>query len=280
MQSGQPSRTALGAAGHRAVHQVLEQGRIFSDPLALRILGADADEALGDAEREPQRRGLRLFIAVRTRFAENALAAALARGAKQLVVLGAGLDTYAYRADFKADLRIFEVDHPATQAWKRERLADAAIAIPDALTFAPVDFERESLADGLAAAGFDPAQRSFFTWLGVAPYLTAEAIFATLGFIAALPGGAEVVFDYANPPDAIEDRERRAMHEALAARVAATGEAFRSYFDTRALAARLERLGFGEIEDLAPADIAARYFPERVVPASKGGGHVLRAATR
>ncbi len=233
MLSGQASRTALGAAGHRAVHQVLERGFIFADPLALRILGADADEALAEAEREPRRRGLRLFIAVRTRFAEDALAAAIARGASQLVVLGAGLDTYAYRADIGDRLRIFEVDHPATQAWKRERLASAGIAIPPTLTFAPVDFERESLATGLAAAGLDPARRSFFTWLGVTPYLSEEAVFATLGFIAGLPGGAEVVFDYTNPPETIADPARRAHHEALAARVAAAGMKFSEAISTR-----------------------------------------------
>ncbi|WP_158812700.1 SAM-dependent methyltransferase [Methylocapsa sp. S129] len=280
MQSGQASRTALGAAGHRAAHQVLEQGRIFADPLALRILGADAEEALAEAEREPARRGLRLFIAVRTRFAEDALAAAIARGASQLVVLGAGLDTYAYRADPGGRLRVFEVDHPATQAWKRERLASAGIAVPDALTFAPVDFEREGLAEGLAAAGFDPARRSFFTWLGVTPYLTEQAVFATLGFIAGLPGGGEVVFDYVNPPDTIEQPERRAFHEALAARVAAAGEAFRSSFDTQALGARLKTLGFREIEDLGAVEIAARYFPGHASPASGGGPHILRAAVR
>jgi methyltransferase (TIGR00027 family) len=280
MQSGQASRTALGAAGHRAAHQVLEQGRIFADPLALRILGADADEAIGEAEREPRRRGLRLFIAVRTRFAEDALAAAIVRGARQLVVLGAGLDTYAYRADPGAALRVFEVDHPATQAWKRERLASAGIAIPPALTFAPVDFEHESLAEGLGAAGFDPARRSFFTWLGVTPYLTEQAIFATLDAIASLPGGAEVAFDYANPPEAIDDPERRAAHEELAARVAAAGEAFRCYLDTPTLHARLTALGFSEIEDLGPTEIAARYFPGRATPAARTGGHVLRAATR
>jgi methyltransferase (TIGR00027 family) len=278
MQPGQPSRTALGAAGHRAAHQVLEQGRIFADPLAMRIMGADAQEAIGEAEREPRRRGLRLFIAVRTRFAEDALAAAIAGGATQLVVLGAGLDTYAYRADPIGRLRIFEVDHPATQAWKRERLAGAAIAIPDALTFAPVDFERESLADGLAAAGFDPARRSFFTWLGVTPYLTEQAIFATLGYIAGLPGGAEVVFDYANPPASIADPERRAFHEALEARVAASGEAFRSAFNAAALRDKLQALGFTEIEDLGPREIAARYFPERTGAPPENGGHVLRAA--
>jgi methyltransferase (TIGR00027 family) len=280
MQSGQASRTALGAAGHRAAHQVLEKGQIFSDPLALRILGADADEAIAEAVRQPARRGLRLFIAVRTRFAEDALSAAIDRGATQLVVLGAGLDTYAYRARLGYHLRVFEVDHPDTQAWKRERLASAAIAIPDALTFAPVDFEHENLAEGLLAAGFNPLRRSFFTWLGVTPYLTESAVFSTLGIIAGLPGGAEVVFDYTNPPDAIEHPERRARHEELAARVAAAGEAFRSTFDTPELQHRVQGLGFTEIEDLGPAEIAARYFPDYAGRASGGGAHILRAATR
>ena len=274
------SLTALGAAGHRAAHQVLEQGRIFFDPLALRILGSEAEEALIEAEREPRKRGLRLFIAVRTRFAEDALAAAVARGVRQLVVLGAGLDTYAYRNSGPHRLRVFEVDHPATQAWKREQLAKAAIEVPAALTFAPVDFERDTLADGLAAAGFDPAQQTFFTWLGVTPYLTESAVFATLGFIARLPAGAHVVFDYSNPPDSIIGAERRAFHEALATRVAAVGETFKSYFDTEALILRLNDLGFSDIEDLGPAEIAARYFPNHANRTGGGGGHVIRAATR
>jgi methyltransferase (TIGR00027 family) len=280
MQPGQASRTALGAAGHRAAHQVLESGLIFADPLALRILGAEAETAIEEARSEPLRRGLRVFIAARARFAEDALAKALARGVRQLVVLGAGLDTYAYRASLPAGARVFEVDHPATQAWKRERLTEAGIAIPQALTFAPVDFERESLAEGLAAAGFDPAQPNFFTWLGVVPYLTEQAVFATLGFIAALPGGGEVVFDYANPPSSVADPERRAMLEALAARVAAAGEVLRSYFDSDELAGRLRTLGFAEIEDLAGPEIAERYLPGAPRPASGGGGHILRAATR
>jgi methyltransferase (TIGR00027 family) len=279
MQTGQPSRTALGAAGHRAAHQVLEQGRIFFDPLALRILGSEAEEALVEAEREPRKRALRLFIAARTRFAEDALAAAVAGGVAQLVVLGAGLDTYAYRAQLAGRLRIFEVDHPQTQAWKREQLAKAAIAVPGALTFAPIDFEQDTLAGGLAAAGFDPRRQTFFTWLGVTPYLTESAIFATLGFIAALPGGAHVVFDYSNPPDSIVGAERRAFHEALAARVAAVGETFKSYFGTEALIVRLADLGFGDIEDLGPGEIAARYFPNRIDGGGgRGGGHIIRAA--
>jgi methyltransferase (TIGR00027 family) len=267
----------MGAARHRAVHQVLEGGRIFSDPLAVRILGADVDAAVRDAENAPSRRRLRLFIAVRSRFAEDALTAAVARGVRQLVVLGAGLDTYAYRTAFGERLRIFEVDQPATQAWKRRRLADAAIPIPPTLTFVPVDFEHETLADALARAGFDTVQPTFFTWLGVVPYLTEPAVLSTLGFIAGLPGGAHVVFDYGNPP--AESDAYAAGREALAARVASVGEAFRSDFETDALHAKLEALGFREIEDLGPAAIVERYFGGLGGPAPERGGHILRAAT-
>jgi methyltransferase (TIGR00027 family) len=279
MNPGRPSRTALGAAGHRAAHQVLEQGRIFSDPLALRILGRDADSAVRRAEESPERRGLRLFIAVRTRFAEDALAAAVSRGLRQLVVLGAGLDTYAYRSPFR-DLRIFEVDHPATQAWKRQRLADAGIPVPETLTFAPIDFERETLANALAVAGLDPSRRTFFTWLGVVPYLTEAAVLSTLGFVAGLGDGAEVVFDYGNPPDPVAEPDAwAAAREAFASRVASIGEALKCDFETRALHARLRALGFSEIEDLGPASVRERYFPARGAPLSERGLHVVRAAT-
>jgi methyltransferase (TIGR00027 family) len=278
MQLRQPSRTARAAAVHRAVHQVLENGRIFADPLALRILGDDAEALVRDAEQNPHRRPMRLFIAVRTRFAEDALTAAVAQGVSQLVVLGAGLDTYAYRGAMRERLRIFEVDHPATQAWKRQSLAEANISMPPTLTFAPVDFERETLSEGLAAAGFDPAGRSFYTWLGVVPYLTQEAVFATLSFIGSQPGGAAVVFDYSNPPDSLSPT-MRAVHNVRAAHVAGIGETWVSYFDSDALGAKLMALGFTEVEDLGPPQIAARYFPERVGSAAGKGGHIVRAAT-
>jgi methyltransferase (TIGR00027 family) len=267
----------LAAAGHRAAHQVLEQGRIFADPLALRILGAAADDMVRDAEAQPGRRAVRIFLAVRSRFAEDALAAAVERGVRQLVVLGAGLDTYAYRNPFGARLRVFEVDHPATQAWKRERLAEADIAPPDWLTFAPVDFERETLAAGLDAAGFDGGLQTFFTWLGVTPYLSEEAIWRTLAFIAGVPGGAHVVFDYGNPPESLEG-ELRAYHDRAAARTEAIGEAWVTFFEADELRAKLAALGFGEVEDLGPREIAARYFPARAGVVPEKGGHVVRAA--
>src|SRR5262249_31710497 len=146
----------------------------------------DAETIAREAAGHPSRRRMRIFIAVRTRFAEDALAAAVEKGVRQVVVLGAGLDTFAYRNPFHDRVRVFEVDHPATQAWKRRLLADAAISIPDSLAFAPVDFERATLSDGLAAAGFDHALQSFFMWLGVVPYLSQQAVWSTLSFIATL----------------------------------------------------------------------------------------------
>jgi len=221
---------------------------------------------------------MRIFIAVRTRFAEDALAAAVDRGVRQVVVLGAGLDTYAYRNTWRDRIRIFEVDHPATQAWKRQRLEDAAIPIPSSLTFAPIDFEHQTLADGLAVAGFVPSQQTFFTWLGVVPYLTEEAVWSTLRFIGNLPNGAHVVFDYSDPPASLS-AEWRPSHERRAKRVAELGEAWLNYYEADDLRAKLLALGFTEIEDLGPPQIAARYFPSRVRNIPDKGGHILRATT-
>ena len=279
MQRGTPSRTAWAAAAHRAAHQVLEQGRIFTDPLALRILGEDAERVARKAAERASSRKMRIFIAVRTRFAEDAIAAAVEGGLRQVVVLGAGLDTYAYRSPWGDRLRVFEVDHPATQAWKRQLLLEAAVPTPSWLAFAPVDFEHQTLAGGLAAAGFDSSQQTFFSWLGVVPYLSEEAVWSTLNFIASLPNGAHVVFDYSDPPASMP-AETRLAHARRAARVAELGEPFLNYFKADELRAKLMALGFAEVEDLGPAQIAARYFPNRVGTLPAKGGHILHAVTK
>ena len=161
---------------------------------------------------------MRFFIAARAQFAEAALRSAVeTRGVEQLVVIGAGLDTFAYRNPHGDRLAIFTVAHPATQIWKRRRLKEAGIPIPDQLDFAPVDFERDSLLAGLQASGFAATKRSFFMWLGVVPYLTRDAVIATLTSIAELKGGGEVVFDYSDPPDTLPP-ELRARHADLGPR--------------------------------------------------------------
>ena len=234
------------------------------------------ETALRESKNDPYSHALRLFIAARSRIAEDALAAAAARGTAQLVVLGAGLDTYACRATLPG-LRVFEVDHPATQAWKRDRLAAAAIPMPPALVFAPVDFERQSLADGLAAAGFDPAQDSFFTWLGVVPYLSEETIVRTLRFIAGIAGNTCVVFDYANPPGRAGPLADIG-HRVLAARVALAGEPFRCYFETAHLHAQLRASGTCADRGPGPREISARFAGARGAMRSDRGGHIVIAA--
>ncbi|MGH6871673.1 MAG: class I SAM-dependent methyltransferase [Rhizomicrobium sp.] len=277
MQANQPSQTAQGAALHRAAHQLVDVPAIFADPLALRIVGDDAAAELRagrDRHALLEVAPLRLFIATRSRFAEDSLAEAYAAGVRQYVLLGAGLDTFAYsRAGRFADLATFEIDHPATQGWKRDRLREAAIAVPPSLTYAPVDFERDTLANGLARAGFDAARPAFFAWLGVTPYLTRDAILATLGFIASLKPPSGVVFDYAQKPTG----ENRGF-SAMAARVAAAGEPFRSLLDPGELAQSLKSLGFSRVEDFTGERLNALYFQDRPDGARLSGrGHLMRA---
>jgi len=265
MRENRPSATAQRVAIRRAAHQILDQPKVLDDPIALRIIGAEsASELRADPqslERTPLARYLRAFMAVRSRFAEDELAHAVERGACQYVVLGAGLDTFAYRNPYPA-LRVFEVDHPVTQAWKRERLGEAEIPIPSALTFAPVNFENQTLPEGLRQSGFNFEEPTFFSWLGVTPYLTQDAITATLQFVAARPAGSGIVFDYAISPSLLS-RSELWVFDALAKRVAAAGEPFQTFFDPPALTVDLRAKGFVQVEDLDGKTLNARYFQDR-----------------
>jgi|SRR5580704_4527349 len=278
MQPGEPSKTARGAAAYRAIHQTLEAGSIFSDPFAIRILDDETRAGLEESAADPSRRPMRLFIAARSRFSEEALAASVARGIRQVVVLGAGLDTFSLRNPH-AGVRVFEVDYPATQAWKRERLTQAGLAVPGSLTFAPVDFERQSLTDGLDAPGFRADLPAFFQWLGVVPYLTREAIATTLDYIAAVPD-SEVVFDYAEPfANYSEGRREKIM--AMAASAASRGEPWLSMFDPGEISELLREKGFETVEDLGVADLANRFYGDLKKGLNLGpGGHVIRASRR
>jgi methyltransferase (TIGR00027 family) len=197
---------------------------------------------------------------------------------RQYVVLGAGLDTFAYRNPLRSmGLQVFEVDHPATQEWKRARLDDAGIAVPGNMTFAAVDFERQSLEEGLIEAGFEKHQPAFFAWLGVTPYLSRAAFDATIRFIAGMPSGSGVAFDFAVERSLLSPMQQTAL-DGLAARVARAGEPFQLFFDPVALVRDLARLGFGHIEDLNCDRINARYFAGRSDGlAVSGGGHLLSA---
>ena len=205
MKTNEPSRTALMIARQRAAHQVLDRGAILHDPFAIKILREDEKVVLQFANQHPLASIGRLLTAARSRIAEDALSKAVDRGVRQIVILGAGLDTFALRNPHGAlDIRIYEVDHPATQAGKLERLAEAQIALPPWLICVPVDFERDDVGEKLAAAGFQQNSPAFFTWLGVVPYLTHDAIGRTLDYMSSIPN-SEVVFDYMEPPEAFSD---------------------------------------------------------------------------
>jgi methyltransferase (TIGR00027 family) len=275
MIEARPSVTAQRVAMRRAAHQFLDVPKVFDDPLALRILG---DKATGELRsniksfQDSASRSLRAFIVARSRFAEDELASAVARGASQYVILGAGLDTFAYRNPYSESvLRVFEVDHPATQSWKQRLLAEAGIAIPSSVTYAPVDFEHQTLADGLAQAGIDSRKITFFSWLGVTPYLTRDAVMSTFAYIASTPAGGAVVFDYAVPRSSLNLIGRLAF-DALARRVAAAGEPFQTFFDPLELAAELQSMGFRHLEDLDASEINSRYFKNRADGLSVRGG--------
>jgi len=264
LEAGQPSRTARGAAMQRAAHQLLEEPHVFDDPLALRIFGAQGVRWLGsnlDTYRTAQSRGMRAFLVMRSRYAEDELARAYANGVRQYVVLGAGLDTFAYRNPHRK-LKVFEVDHPSTQAWKRSRLREQAIEVPASTVYAPVDFETQTLAAGLKAAGFRADRPAFFSWLGVTIYLSKEAVAGTLAYIAARPAGSQVVFDFAPPPSTLGEAERRS-HERAAANVARAGEPWIGYFQPEPFAEELRGGGFSVAQALGMDEMNRRYFAGR-----------------
>jgi len=260
MKHGRASKTALRVAIRRAAHQLVEEPKVLDDPIAVRLLGSGFARDLERASHKVAR-DFRAFMAARSRYVEDQLKDAVSKGVEQYVVLGAGLDTFAYRNPFPS-LGVFEVDFPATQEWKRSMLAEAAIALPTNLVFVPLDFEHKTLAEGLSDAGFDAARPAFFGWLGVVPYLTLEAFRATIGTIADMASGSVVSFDYAFPPETLSP-PRRLVFDALSARVAAAGEPFQLFFSPEELEAELRRMGFRRIEQIDSEHLNALYFAGR-----------------
>jgi len=283
MHQDRPSTTAWAVALRRAVHQLLDRPLVLSDPLAIPIVGIDfahqalAEHAEGGPIRQKYSRVMRAVVVGRSRFTEDRLAQSVAAGIRQYVVLGAGLDTFAHRNPFP-NLRVFEVDHPATQQWKRDLLAKAQIPPPAPLCFVPVDFERQSLADQLTAHGFAPAAPAFFSWLGVVPYLTLEAFRTTLQFLGTRPAASQVVFDYATRPEHLGITERIAF-EMLAKRVAAAGEPFTLFLSPEEMHTELHAANFHHIEDLDSTALNALYFHNRPDHLALSGklGHFLHA---
>jgi len=261
----------MRVAMRRAAHQIYDRPLVLDDPIALAIMGEErCDKLRSDpaTQSEPIAVAMRAFMAVRARFAEDHLAEAVRAGVTQYVVLGAGLDTFAHRNPFPG-LRVFEVDFPATQAWKHEMLAEAKLPHPECLTYAPVDFEQQTLREGLLQAGFNPDAKTFFSWLGVVPYLSLEAFRSTLNFTATLPTGSGLAFDYGLPRESLSERGQLAF-DYLSSRVRRAGEPFQLFFTPEQAAAELTRAGYRTLEDLNPAAITSRYF------ANRGDGLAIR----
>ena len=255
---------------------------MFRDPVAKLLLSPEARLRL---ETDPWRgnRGvvlsrLRAFLAVRSRVAEDQLAAAVASGVRQYVALGAGLDTFACRNPF-ADLRVFEVDHPRTQAWKRSRLREAGLAVSAGTVFVPVDFEAQSLPLELSRHGFDNAGPTAISWLGVVPYLEEPTVWATLTWAVGVVGDrGHIVFDYGSEPKWWQIGQRAALRR-LAARVAAAGEPFRTGLQPSRVRERLAFIGFRSVADLDSRELNRRYFAGREDGLRVGGtGHVVIAS--
>jgi methyltransferase (TIGR00027 family) len=260
----------------RAAHQIVDRPIVFTDPLAIQMVGGDQNFA---PFKTRDSRSMRLFVSVRSRFAEDELAVSFRAGVRQYVLLGAGLDTFAYRNPYSPALQVFEADHPDTQAWKRERLRVNGIVVPESVRFVSVDLERKRLADELALEpDFDLHSKAFFACLGVVPYLTQEAFETTLRLIASMPVGSGIVFDYSVPPDLLNEADRVRLKE-LAERVAAVGETFRLFLAPQDLHQLLGGLGFTRVEDLERDEINTRYFPDGAPGIETASGHLVSART-
>jgi methyltransferase (TIGR00027 family) len=269
MDEERPSVTAEGAAVMRALHQTLDdEPKILDDPISPRLVHAHSDfyqSRLKLLERLPAPTRLRLkaTFVMRSQFAEDCLAQAVTNGLRQYVVLGAGLDTFAYRQpSWGNSLRIFEVDHPATQQWKRRRLAEAGVSAPDNVSFVPVDFEKTSLVSALTQAGLDLKSPVFFSMLGVSQYLTEAAFDQSLNFVLSAPAPSEIVFSFV-AADAVLAADDVTLVNAFAAQFAAMGEPWLLRFVPEQLINKLTSMGFSQVFYLAPEEANRRYFQDR-----------------
>ncbi|MDH3510054.1 MAG: class I SAM-dependent methyltransferase [Gammaproteobacteria bacterium] len=267
MEDGRHSYMAESSAYLRAVHMVLDgEPKILNDPLAAKLLGPGLDAKIAaDQERLTSKPLIkaRALIIMRSRYVEDELLAAIDRGVTQYVILGAGLDTSPYMSGHPAEkLRTYEVDHPDTQKLKLERLAEAGVQMPENLRHVPVDFERESLAEVLAGAGFDPNQPAFFSWLGVSYYLRLESVLDVFKYVASVAPSSQLVFDFVMADSALGEAERKAIAR-ITAFVEKYSEPWFSRFEPQELQDTLHSVGFSDTFYLSWERATERYFKDR-----------------
>ncbi|WP_026791454.1 class I SAM-dependent methyltransferase [Pleomorphomonas oryzae] len=276
MEHRTASNTAQVVAALRAAHQTQDDGRIFRDPFAEDMLGPEGAPLMMGLPIIPGYRTMRFLMAARSRYADDALAEAVERGCRQVVILGAGLDTLSLRNPHRAaGLRIFEVDHPSTQADKRRRLLRFGPRLPAGLTLIPAIFGENDIGAALAAAGWQAGEPTFFQMLGVVIYLPTAVRQAVFRFIANLPG-SEIVLDYTTTPED-QDPRGRAVTEKLMAEAAKTGEPWLGLVTPATLATELANFGLSDIEDLDLQGLRQRYLGEPSTDGGEFGPHVLHA---
>jgi methyltransferase (TIGR00027 family) len=260
-----PENTAARVALWRALHlEVDAKPHVFEDTIGLKLLAPEegwrAQPDMDPGFIAP----FRASIVARARFVEDLLLEQTAGGVAQYIILGAGLDTFAQRRpDVASRLRVFEVDQPGPQAWKRKRLIELGYGIPDWLRLVPVDFEAgEFWWQKLAAAGFDARQPSFIASTGVSLYLTRDAIMATLRRAAGLAPGSTFAMTFVLPMERA-DPEIRPGLELATKGARAAGTPFLSFFAPEEMLAMAREAGFREAQYVAAADLAKRYFAGR-----------------
>jgi methyltransferase (TIGR00027 family) len=259
-----PDNTAVRTALWRALHVEADPPpHVFEDQIGLQ-LAAPEDGWRNRPDMSPFTRPFRASILARARFVEDLVAERVARGVRQYVILGAGLDTFAQRRpELGSDLVVFEIDQPSAQAWKRRRLVELGFGVPSFLRLVPVDFEAgDAWWEHLAASGFDARQPAIVASTGVSMYLTKEAIAATLHQVAALASGSTLVMSFMLPIE-LTDPEIRPAVERAAAGARANGTPFISFFTPSEMLAMARDAGFKGVEHVSAATLAERYFAGR-----------------
>ncbi len=267
MESGKHSTMAEGSAYLRAVHMAIDgEPKILNDSLVSTLLGPELGDKIAADRDRLNSAGLikaRSLIVMRSRYAEDELAAAIDRGVTQYVLLGAGLDTSPYRSGHPSqDIQTFEVDHPDTQRWKLEKLKNAGVPLPENLHHVAVDFERESLAEQLIAGGFNRNEPAFFAWLGVSYYLNRESVRDIFTYVAGLPSPSQLVFDFVMDDSELNERERTGIKKIISF-VEKFGEPWLCRLGPSELQQMLTDAGFSETFYFSQERANKRYFADR-----------------
>jgi len=260
-----PDSTAVRVALWRALHVAVDPlPHVLEDKIGLELAAPDEGwRRRGDMDPNFTRL-FRASIVARARFIEDLVVENVGRGVGQYVILGAGLDTFAQRRpDIASRLRLFEIDRPDPQAWKRQRLIELGYGIPEWLRFVPVDFEAgDDWWQRLAASGFDAGKPAVVASTGVSMYLTKEAIVATLHQMAALAPGSTLAMTFLLPLE-LADPEVRPGLEVAARGAQASGTPFISFFTPAEMQALAREAGFREAQHVSAASLAQRYFAGR-----------------